>query len=115
MNPIRTIFLPAAIDISASEVIGKALSPDQFKTRVRSDTDVFLQHRDAEGKTKTRLLFSFRKKAIPENEKWFPILNECFDTPILKSDRRLRAAGSHKARAMVRSGVIGYYDRLTPQ
>jgi hypothetical protein len=80
---------------------------------IKNDTDIYLHN---EQNDITRLLMAYRRNAIPDKQKWFSVLEECVDTPILTSDRRLRAAGAPvKTRTMVKSGVMGFYDRLTPQ
>lgn len=60
-----------------------------------------------------KLLFSFRKGAL-NNNKWFPVAKKHLEKHILTSDRRM-IAGAAKSRILINSGIIGYYDRLTPQ
>lgn len=92
-------------------VIGAPLREEDFTTRITDDTDVYLDN----GKSK-RLLLSFRKHMIPHHKRWFSMLDECVSTPILMTDRRLCATGAKtRRRAMVKSGVMGFYDGLTPQ
>lgn len=96
----------------AIEYIGRALVPQQFSIHIFTDTDVYLV--DPQTKER-RLLFAYRRSLIPAVSEWSSMLTRCFDTSILVSDRRFRASGAIKKRVPVRSGVIGYYDRLTPQ
>lgn len=60
--------------------------------------------------------------SLESQKEWLSILDPCLSTSILSSDRRFRAGGSSqwdvpvtKKRQKVQSGIIGYYDRLTPQ
>ncbi|NDE17925.1 hypothetical protein EBZ80_23670 [bacterium] len=92
--------------------IGKMPKVRDFSIHVRKDTDVYL---DDPITGTCRLLFAFRKAAIGQTAEWSSVLSACFDTPMLVSDRRFRAAGVSGERVPVRSGVIGFYDRLTPQ
>lgn len=106
---VERIIIPERSD--NEDRIGEELHEDEFNIRIRKDADVYLCNDD----NRLRLLFSYRRHAIKDATTWFKTLNECFDTPILASDRRFRAAGSEKKRVLVRSGIIGFYDRLTPQ
>lgn len=69
---------------------------------------------NTEGYVGSRLLFRFIKKGV-DNSEWFPVLEECFDTPLLVSDHRRVAGGAEGKRIPIKSGIIGFYDRLTPQ
>jgi len=97
---------------TSNEWMGQAPQVGQFSRQIFKDTDTYVVDR----KTKRRrLLFSYRRAAIPSVSEWSSILTQCFDTPILVSDRRFRASGVAKKRTVVKSGIIGFYDRLTPQ
>lgn len=74
-----------------------------FTTRVRGDTDFYVNG---------RLLFSFRKKVV-DNGTWLPIAEAHLKKPILTSNNRRMAGDDPRKR--VNSGIVGYFDRLTPQ
>lgn len=96
-------------DETASSRIGEPLRENEFSQKIREDTDVYIRSPGAN----RRLLFSYRRDAIPDT--WSDRLAQCFDTPVLTSDRRFVASGNRGRRILVRSGVVGFYDRLTPQ
>lgn len=79
-------------------------SEDYFKHKIVWDTDFYAGD---------KLLFSFRKGVL-DNKEWLPVAVEHLGKPVLTSDRRM-IAGAAKTRLLVKSGIIGYYDRLTPQ
>ena len=70
--------------------------------RLQEDADVYLDG---------RLVAVLRKNRI-DNGRW-KFLRSDFNTPVLTSDRRKTA--SNGRRELVRSGVLGYIDHLTPQ
>jgi len=107
-------FDPNLPSLKSLKQIGTPLHEKDFTIRITSDTDLYYCL-DPEGKKK-KLLFAYRQRVIPKALEWFSILHSCFDTPLLTTDRRFRAAGeSSKKRVLVPSGVIGFYDRLTPR
>lgn len=75
-----------------------------FNVIVATDTDCYVGD---------KLLFSFRKGVL-DNKKWLPIAKKHLQKHILTTDRRM-IAGAAKSRVLIKSGIIGYYDRLTPQ
>lgn len=75
-----------------------------FRRKVDGDTDFYVGD---------KLLFSFRKGVL-DNDKWLPVALKHLEKPVLTSDRRM-IAGASNTRVPVRSGIIGFYDRLTPQ
>lgn len=75
-----------------------------YHTIITEDTDCFVGD---------HLLFSFRKNVL-NNEKWLPIAKKHLQKSILTSDKR-KIAGATSSRKLVNSGIIGYYDGLTPQ
>lgn len=110
-KPIRTLIIPDVPERCAT--IGEGLIEKNFTRKIRDSTDVYLEN-PVDGTR--RLLLSFRKQALSDHKTWWSILKENLDTPILTSDRRFRATGCKSRRpALVKSGIIGYYDRLTPQ
>lgn len=84
--------------------IGSHYDEKHFNIKIYENTDCYVGN---------KLLFSFRKKVL-DNKKWLPIAKQHLQKPILTSDRR-KIAGAAKSRELVYSGIIGYYDRLTPQ
>lgn len=84
--------------------IGSYYDEKYFKIRIYDDTDCYVGD---------KLLFSFRKDVL-DNEKWLPIAKTHLQNPILTSDKR-KLAGATKSRMRIKSGIIGFYDRLTPQ
>ena len=82
--------------------IGSHYNENYFKIKIYENTDCYVGD---------KLLFSFRKKVL-DNKKWLPIAKTHLQKPILTSGNR-KMAGITKSR--VYSGIIGYYDRLTPQ
>jgi hypothetical protein len=98
---------------NARDHIGRALTEEEFKKVITTNTDAFIIN---DYRNTKRLLFSFRKNAIKDANLWFETISPYFKTRILTSDRRFRASGIHDGkRKTVHSGIIGYYDRLTPQ
>lgn len=98
-------------DKTAPSRIGESLHENEFSQKIREDTDVYIRS----PASTPRLLFSYRKDAIPDADAWSDRLAQCFDTPVLTSDRRFVASGNRGRRVLVRSGIVGFYDRLTPQ
>lgn len=76
---------------------------DYFTTVIRTDTDFYVNG---------KLLFCFRRKVL-DNEKWFPVVDAHLRKPLMTSNNR-RCAGDDP-RKRVNSGIIGFFDRLTPQ
>ena len=85
--------------------MGTLYEENYFIIKVKENTEAFVGH---------QLLFRFVKHVV-DNKKWFPLLETCFDTPLLISDHRKTANGVEKERIPIRTGIIGFYDRLTPQ
>lgn len=76
-----------------------------YKITVNTDTDCYVGN---------KLVFCFRKNAI-DNQYWLPFIKKHLQKPILTSDKRKTAGASKtKKRVLVNSGIIGFYDRLTP-
>lgn len=75
-----------------------------FKTKIIKNTDCYVGD---------KLLFSFRKNVL-NNDKWLSIAKKHLQKKILTSDRRM-TAGAARSRVLINSGIVGYYDRLTPQ
>lgn len=84
---------------------GKYYNEKYFKIIVTKDTDCYIGD---------KLLFSFRKNVL-DNNKWLPIAKKHLQKEILTSDKRLIAGASPKTRSRINSGIIGFYDRLTPK
>lgn len=74
-----------------------------FTTNIINDTDFYVNG---------KLLFKFRKDVI-NNDKWLPIAETHLKKSILTSNNRRMAGDDPNKR--VNSGIVGYYDRLTPQ
>ena len=99
--------LEIRLDISDLKpyVLGKMIdniSVNAFRYKIQEDANIYLND---------RLVAMLRKNRI-DNEHW-GFLRTDFSTPILTSDRRKTA--SNGRRTLVRSGVLGYIDHLTPQ
>jgi len=82
---------------------GKSYDEEYFTTIVKTDTDFYVNG---------NLLFRYRRHVI-DNEKWFPIAENNLKKTILTSNNRRRACSDPSKR--VNSGIIGFFDRLTPQ
>jgi len=108
---VRVMIIDENETETETDRIGESLHANDFSQKISKDTDVYIRIPDA----KPKLLFSYRRKAIPDAKSWSDRLRQCFVTPILTSDRRFIASGNRGKRVTVRSGVIGFYDRLTPQ
>lgn len=105
--------------------MGSAWTESDFSIHLtRVPTEVWISFPTTTTTTTKKLLCRFLPEAFSpkSQQQWLSILDPCFSTSILSSDRRFRAGGSSqwdvpvtKKRQKVQSGIIGYYDRLTPQ
>jgi hypothetical protein len=84
---------------------GKHYDLNYFTRIIDKDTDCFVDG---------TLIFSFRKRVV-KNDEWLPLMKLYLSVPELKSDRRMIAGAAKSKRILINSGIIGYYDRLTPQ
>lgn len=82
---------------------GAFYDKDHFTTTIRDDTDFYVND---------KLLFSYRRHVI-DNDEWLPIAEAHLKKPILTSNNR-RMAGEDPRRR-VNSGIVGFFDGLTPQ
>ena len=98
---MKTIYLDKEYEVE----MGALYKESFFLIQVKEDTEAYVGN---------KLLFRFYKNVF-DNKTWFPVLEECFDTPLLISDQRKTANGVEKKRIPIRTGIIGFYDRLTPQ
>lgn len=85
--------------------IGSYYDEKHFKIKIDKDTDCYIGD---------KLLFSFRKNVL-QNERWLPVAKKHLQKSILTSDKRKIAGAAPKSRVRINSGIIGFYDRLTPQ
>lgn len=76
-----------------------------FKRNIQDNTDCYL---DGD------LVFSFRKARF-KDKKYFDLLENNLVPRLLHSDHRKMAGGTPNKRVTVMSGILGYYDKLTPQ
>lgn len=76
-----------------------------FKQHVTRDTDCFVNG---------ELTFCFRKKVF-KDPKYFDLLEANLVPQLLNSDHRKIAGGVPGQRVNVKSGIVGFYDKLTPQ
>jgi len=79
------------------------------KRIIKKDCDVFLQD---EQNHQPRLLFSYRKNVL-SNLDTLSLFQEHLVHPLLTSN--MRGAASADTTKRVNSGILGYYDRWTPQ
>jgi hypothetical protein len=93
------------LDPSTQKVkIGHYYNEKYYHTIIKEDMDCFVGD---------RLLFSFRKNVL-DNDKWLSLAKKHLEKRVLTSDKR-KIAGATSSRKLVNSGIIGYYDGLTPQ
>lgn len=104
MSAVKQIKLQSSDIVNTNHIIGQAYPLKYFNTHIDKNTDCFL-----DGK----LLFSFRKNSICNNTV-FDMLQKNIVQKFLNSDHRKTAGGTNK-RVVISSGVLGYYDKLTPQ
>lgn len=82
---------------------GAFYDEDYFTTRITTNTDFYVNG---------KLLCCLRRNVF-DNDRWFPIVDTHLRKPLLTSNNR-RVAGDDP-RKRVNSGIIGFFDRLTPQ
>lgn len=104
MVHVRTINLTSR-DLNNEYEIAKNYSLSSFKRVVKSSADCFL-----DGK----LVFCFRKCRF-KHTYYFELLQSTLVDRLLNSDHRKMAGGTPGQRIPVSSGILGYYDKLTPQ
>ena len=105
-NRMKTVIMHVnEKDISKSFKISKNYPLSHFHTHVLENTDCYL-----DGK----LIFSFRKGSFKQ-KKYLDLLENNLVDRLLNSDHRKRAGGVPGQRITIKSGILGYYDKLTPQ
>jgi len=92
-------------DLNLNFHIAKNYSLNWFKRHVVNNTDCYLNG---------QLVFSFRKGCF-RNQKYFDLLETNLVPRLLNSDHRKMAGGNLGKRVTIMSGILGYYDKLTPQ
>jgi hypothetical protein len=76
-----------------------------FKYHVTKETDCFVNG---------ELMFSYRRKVF-KDPKYFNLLETNLVPKLLNSDHRKIAGGAPGQRVNINSGIVGFYDKLTPQ
>ena len=88
--------------------IGAKYDKKDFNLIINNDEKVYLHD-------KKHLLFSFHKNII-DNEKYFPLLEKYYNTPILTSRNRKTATGKKLGtNETTPSGILGYIETIPPQ
>ena len=88
--------------------IGKQYNKKYFNIIINNDQKVYLHD-------KNHLLFSFHKNIV-DNEKYFPLLEKYYNTPILTSRNRKTATGKKLGtNETTPSGILGFIDTIPQQ